>query len=109
MVYLVGGYLLTPDQVLQWCQDHNIQDPTPVSTTLVVNCWLRERSIATRLLAVTFRKEDLYLVVTARRNDGNATATEFEPLKEDDHALLVKRQMDVGDIEFVTVPNPYGY
>jgi len=110
MVYLVGGYILTPDQVLQWSRGHNIDDPTPVNNmTLAVNYYLRERHIPTRLLAVTFREEDLYLVVTARRTDSSATETQFEPFKEDSHALSVKAQINVGDVEFVTVPNPYCY
>ena len=88
---IVGGYILTPDQVLQWCRRHNIDDPKPASTTLIINCWLRERKIRTRLLAVTLRKEDLYLVVTARRSDVNAT-------KEDSHAHSVNAQIDMGHV-----------
>ncbi|PFH49882.1 hypothetical protein AMATHDRAFT_48359 [Amanita thiersii Skay4041] len=105
-MYLVGGYILTPDQVRQWCLAHEIEDPTPASATILVNRWLREHSIPTRLLAVTFRKESMYLIVTTRRSDPIATQISFKPFEENDRARQVKSQLDVGDVEFVTV---HGY
>jgi hypothetical protein len=111
MVYLFGGYLVTRDQVLQWCLDHNLGSPCLVNTTFVVDDWLREQHIPSRLRGVTYRRQDWYLLITARRKDARATFTKFKPLKEDDHALSIKTQMNMGDVEFVTIPNssPDGY
>jgi hypothetical protein len=74
--------------------------------TYLPNRWLRDRGIPTRLLAVTFRDTGMYLVVTGRKF---GTETALKPLREDEHALSVKSQMGMGDVEFVTVANPYGY
>jgi hypothetical protein len=39
------------------CQAHDIEEPTLVNRTAVVNHWLRARRIRAHLLAVTFCKQ----------------------------------------------------
>jgi hypothetical protein len=73
-----------------------------------VNRWLRERNIRTRLLACTYKGKSIFLVVLKRRVDHTGTPSCFEPFEEDERALGVKREMGIEDVEFVTVPNPYG-
>ena len=108
MVYLVGGYKLTRDQVLQWCRPRGL-DPPDGNVTLDVNDWLRTHNIAqTRLLSCTYHAETIYLVVTNRRIDRNATRDNFMPFAESENARRIKELVGLGDIEFVTVPNPYG-
>jgi hypothetical protein len=107
MVYLVAGYILNQDQVMQWCLPRNIEPPDIYNIMLTLNRWLSSRNIPTCLLAVDFRGDSMYLVVTGRLIDSTATRTAFTPLKEDDRARKVKRQMDMGDVEFVTVADPY--
>jgi hypothetical protein len=109
MVYLVGGYKLTEDQVLEWCRPRNIQPPDG-NTTLFVNRWLRSQGIKnTRLLACDYYGETIFLVVTDRKVDGIGSLDNFEAFRESERACQIKKLLQVGDVEFVTVPNPYGY
>jgi hypothetical protein len=108
MVYLVGGYKLTRDQVLEWCGRCNIDPPDVGNTTLVVNRWLRTQCIKTRLLACDYDGGPIYLVVTNRKIDRNGTPGEFEAFQESEKASEIKGLLGVGEVEFVTVPNPYG-
>jgi hypothetical protein len=110
MAYLVGGYILSEDQVLEWCRDHNIDDPPPIRTTSVVKRWLRGQELNTRLLAVSLNKDDLwYIFVTASRVDIHATVTDFEAFEGDDHARSLKVQLELDDeVNYSTVANPYG-
>ncbi len=109
MVYLVGGYKLTYGQVIEWCRPRNL-DPPDGNTTVFVNRWLRSHGITqTRLLACDYHREGIYLVVTDRRIDRNGTSDNFEPFKESERARRIKELVQMGELEFVTVPNPYGY
>jgi len=109
MVYLVGGYKLTHDQVLEWCRPRDI-DPPDGNTTLFVNRWLRSQGIKqTRLLACDYHGETIFLVVTDRKLDGNGTSNNFEAFRESEKACQIKELLQVGEVEFVTVANPYGY
>jgi len=107
MVYLVGGYELTRNQALEWCEAHDIHPPRS-GIMVHVNRWLASQNISTRLLACDYRGESIFLVVTSRRNDASETETEFELLEESDHARKIKKHLEMDDVEFVTVANPYG-
>ena len=112
MVYLVGGYKLTYEQTLGWCHSNDLYPPES-NISRYVNRWLRNKSIPTCLLACDYQGEPIFLVVTHKRLDNTGTAAQFEPFQEDLRALSVKekmKEMNIGgsDVEFVTVPNPYG-
>jgi hypothetical protein len=107
MVYLVGGYKLTPDEARNWCSLHDLHPPE-CNISLFVNRWLRERDMKTRVLACDYRGEPIFLVVTTRRVDRTGTPARFEPFVEDDRARFIKKQIKIESVEFVTVPNPYG-
>jgi hypothetical protein len=49
------------------------------------------------------------LVVTDRRDDKNGTSDNFEPFQESPRALRIKELLGVGEVEFITVSNPYCY
>jgi hypothetical protein len=49
------------------------------------------------------------LVVTDRKFDGYGTSNDFEVLWESEKACQIKELLQVGEVEFVTVANPYGY
>jgi len=110
MVYLVGGYKLTRDQVLEWARPRNLDLPEG-NTTLVINRYLRSLGITqTRLLACDYDGEGIYLVVTDKKVDRNGTPHKFEPFQESQRARQVKALVEMdGEVEFVTVSNPYGY
>ena len=109
MVYLVGGYKLTRDQVLEWCRPRDL-DPPHGNTTLFVNCWLHHQGIKqTHLLACDYYRAAIFLVVTDRKIDGNGTPNDFEPFREGKKACQIKELLQVGEVEFVTVANLYGY
>jgi hypothetical protein len=86
MVYVVGGYKLTREQVLEWGRPHNLQ-PSEGNTTLCVNRWLKSQGIKTRLLACDYEEKCIFLVVTARKYDGKGTLNKLE---EDDRARGIK-------------------
>jgi hypothetical protein len=68
--------------------------------------WLRERHIHACLLGVTYRKGDWYPIAIARRKDARATFKRFKFLEEDSHARTIKAELNMGDLEFVTIPRP---
>jgi len=105
MVYVVGGYKLTREQVLEWGRPHNLQ-PSEGNTTVCVNRWLKSQGIKTRLLACDYEGKCIFLVVTARKYDGRGIPNELE---EDDRARGIKKEMKIDDVEFVTVADPYRY
>lgn len=108
MVYLVGGYKLTHKQALDWCTLRDL-DPPNGNITLFMNRWLRGKGITqTRVLACDYHEETIYLVVTDRKIDSHGTCDNFEAFQESERALEIKELVNVGDVEFVTVPNPYG-
>ena len=74
MVYLVGGYKLTREQVLEWCHPRDLYPPVG-NTTVFINHWLRSNGITqTRLLACDYHKEPKFLVVTDRKVNRNGTS-----------------------------------
>ena len=105
MVYVVGGYKLTREQVLEWGRPHNLQ-PSEGNTTVCVNRWLKSQGIKTRLLACDYEGVCIFLVVTARKYDGKGTPNELE---EDDRARGIKEEMKIDGVEYVTVADPYRY
>jgi hypothetical protein len=107
MVYLVGGYKLARHQVLKWCEAHNIYPPRS-NIMVFVNRWLISHSVPTRLLACDYDGECIFLVVTHRKVDLTGTPAEFEPFLENEHSRKIKKQLEMDDVEFVTVANPYG-
>jgi hypothetical protein len=60
------------------------------------------------VLACDYHEETIYLVVTDRKIDSHGTCDNFEAFQESERALEIKELVNVGDVEFVTVPNPYG-
>jgi hypothetical protein len=112
MVYLVGGYKLTYAQTREWCHSNGLYPPE-FNESVYVNRWLRSNDVKTRLLGCDYLGEPIFLVVTHRRVDSMGTRTQFEPFQEDGRAISIKEKMkelkvDIDNIEFVTVPNPYG-
>src|ERR1700733_15069717 len=105
MVYLVGGYKLTQEQALGWCQTRDINPPYG-AISLYVNRWLRQRGITqTRLLACVYDNEPIWLVVTNRAIKRDETPVKFMPFKESERTLRIKELLEV-ETEFITVANP---
>ena len=48
------------------------------------------------------------MVVTNRRIDSNGTPDKFEPFEESERERQIKKLLELDEIDFVTVPNPYG-
>jgi len=103
MVYLVGGYKLTVQQVREWGQARNIDTPRG-GTMYFINEWLLDNGITdTHVVCCDYRKQTIYLFVTDNRN---GTDEEFE---ENEKAREIKTLLGLGaEHEFVTVANPYG-
>jgi len=107
MVFLVGGYKLTREEVLEWCQPRGI-DPPRGNITVFVNRWLRQHGIRrTRLLACVYEKSAIFLLVIDRKIAPHETPDNYTPFTESDEAQEIKQHVGV-NAEFVTVADPYG-
>ena len=103
MVYLVGGYKQTLTR-----PGPCVVPPTWKHQRFRRRVALRE-SHKTCLLACGYHGETIWLVVTNKRIDPNATPDTFEEFKESERARQIKGYMNVDDVEFVTVADPYDY
>lgn len=107
MDYLLGGYKITRERGLRWCSNNKLEADHG-NVTVVVNRWLRDHAIRTRLLACDYEKEPILLFVTHRRE-----SVDHFPFQEDQRAHEVKANLkemgiDGDDVVFITVVNPYG-
>ncbi|GBE84684.1 hypothetical protein BKA93DRAFT_215122 [Sparassis latifolia] len=107
-MYLVGGYKLTPDQVLEWCGRHGLVPPEGCYA-ITVNRYLKSQMSGHRLLPCDYEGEPIFLVVTNRVIDPTATRTNYQPFEESDDARRIRKVLASDDlhVEFVTVPDPY--
>jgi hypothetical protein len=112
MVYLVGGYILTFEQVFAFASRNKYEIPTIDVTTFCSNEWLKSQGVSYRLLAASYKGQPRVVLVTraARRND--ETKHEFTPFSERPEDKAVKAKMVGWDdrlkgVEFATVPDPY--
>jgi len=71
MVYLVGGYILTFEQVLAFADRNKFEIPTMDVTTFCSNEWLKSQGVPHRLLAASYKGQPRVVLVTraAHRND----------------------------------------
>jgi hypothetical protein len=108
MVYLVGGYILSWEQVVQWGRLKDCEPPNRANATIAINHYLKVNNIKTRLLAVDYQEEPMYLVVTDRKTDVGSR-NRFVPLVESDRAREIKEVLkeELGDVEYVTIADPY--
>ncbi|KAF8815505.1 hypothetical protein BYT27DRAFT_6681020 [Phlegmacium glaucopus] len=105
-MYLVGGYKMTEDQVLEWCKPRGLK-PTMGLYMSTVNRYLRNQNIPLRILACDYEREPIFLLVTNRKEDPTATPGRYELFEESDAARNIKEQMGIPGVEFITVANPY--
>jgi len=96
MIYLVGGYKLTENQVRAWCRPRNL-DPPYGQVANFVNDWFDNNGIRrTSLLPCDYHGEPIFLVINDRRTDPVATPDKFEEFKESERARQMKSLMGVG-------------
>jgi hypothetical protein len=109
MTLVVGGYKLTRDQVLAWCAPRDI-NPPKYNVAVRVNRYLRAQGITrTYLLPCDYQGKPIFLVVTNSKDDPKATTDKFESFHESEAARRIKSELEVEEVEFVTVANPYAY
>jgi hypothetical protein len=109
MVYVVGGYILSWEKVVQWGRLNNCEPPNRANATLAINYWLEDNGIyKTRLLAVDYKEVPMYLVVTDRKTE-DGTRKRFTPFVESERARKIKEELtkELGDVEYVTIADPY--
>ncbi|KIM79886.1 hypothetical protein PILCRDRAFT_823070 [Piloderma croceum F 1598] len=112
MVYLVGGYILTVEQVFAFATRNGFEIPTIDVTTLCSNRWLRSQGVPFRLLAASYKGQPRVVLVTRARHRSDETKDNFTPFLERPEDQVVKDKM-VGwderlkDVEYITVANPY--
>ena len=110
MVYLVGGYLLTFQQVLDFGTRNGIEIPILEASTICTNRWLKSQSVPFRLRATSYEGQPRIVLVTRAKSRSDETKDNFTPFSESLEDQKVKRKMvewdeRLKDVEYVTVAN----
>jgi hypothetical protein len=105
-MYLVGGYKLTKDQVLEWCKPRGLE-PGWGQVAFIVNDYLRNQDHPFRLLPCEYDGDPIYLLLTNQQVDSTATPKQYMLFEESDAARKVKEQMGIPGVEFITIANPF--
>jgi hypothetical protein len=108
MVYLVGGYIATYQNVEEFCQRQGLDHPNLASMTRIPNRWLIANKIRARLLAVDYDDTPMIMVITDKQVDPLATPANYTPFVESERAIHIKTRMNIEVQGFVTVANPFG-
>ena len=112
MVYIVGGYILTYDQVFAFANRNKYEIPSIDVTTLASNRWLRSQGVPYRLLAAEYEGQSRVFLVTRATNRNYETKHKFTPFSERSEDQVVKAKMvewddRLKDVKFATVADPY--
>lgn len=113
MVYLVGGYILTFEQVHAFADRNKFEIPTMDVTTFCSNEWLKSQGVPHRLLAASYKGQPRVVLVTRAAHRNDETKTKFTPFSERPEDQVVKGKMVAWDdrlkgVEYATVADPYG-
>ena len=113
MVYLVGGYVLTIDQVTAFADRKKIEIPCFDATTVCCNRWLKSQGVPYRLLAATYKGQPRIVLVTKAAHRDDETKYKFTSFSERPEDQVAKAKMVEWDdrlkgVVFATVPDPYG-
>ena len=82
MVYLVGGYILTIEQVTAFADRNKIEISCFDATTVCSNRWLKSQEVPYRLLAATYKGQPRIVLVTTATHRNDETKTKFAPFSE---------------------------
>ena len=112
MVYLVGGYILTFEQVFAFAERNKFEIPAIELTTLRSNAWLKSQGVPYRLLAATYKGESRIVLVTRATYRNDETKYKFTPFSERPEDQVVKAKMVEWDdrligVKYATVPDPH--
>ena len=112
MVYLVGGYLLTIEQVLAFAVRNKFKIPDREVTTVCANLWLESQGVPYRLLAATYKGKTYLVLLTRATHRNNETKHKFTPFPERPEDQVVKAKMvewddRLKDVKYATVADPY--
>jgi len=102
MYYLLGGYLLSPEQIKAWFRERDIELIKGLYTVLG-NRYLREKKFEARSCDYNGQHNFLVLTHKAAIDDSVAMDGSFNPFAEDDHSRHIKGEMVLVDTEFVTI------
>jgi hypothetical protein len=110
MVYFVGGYLLTIEQVFDFAKLEDFEIP---SIDVCSNRWLRSQGVPFRLLAASYKGQTRIILVTRAKHRSDETQDNFTPISERPEDQEVKGKMvewdeRLKDVGYATVANPYG-
>ena len=111
-VYLVGGYILTIEQVLAFADRNKFEIPDREATTVCANRWLESQGVPYRLLAATYKGKTHIVLITRATHRNDETKHKFTPFPERPEDQAVKAKMvewddRLKDVEYATVADPY--
>jgi hypothetical protein len=109
MVYLLGGYLLTTEQVFDFAKLKDFEIPCTEAITLCSNQWLKCQGVHFRLKAVYYQRQlHILLVTKAKYTGSDETKDNFTPFSErpEVKGKMVEWDERLRDVEHVTIANP---
>jgi hypothetical protein len=112
MVYLVGGYILTFEQVLAFVDHNKFKIPNREVTSVCTNWWLESQGVPYRLLPATYKGKTHIVLITRATHRNDETKHKFTPFPERPEDQVVKAKMvewddRLKDVEYATVADPY--
>jgi hypothetical protein len=96
-MYILGGYILTEAQLLDWCQRQGITIQPPFSIRTAISKWLLSHPFKIRLVSVPYQ-ESMYIIAT----DVGRPWQSVEPIvfEESDNTRKLKEDLGLGEVEY---------
>jgi mRNA-degrading endonuclease RelE of RelBE toxin-antitoxin system len=112
MVYIIGGYILTIEQVTAFADRNKFEIPGFDATTAISNQWLRAQGVPYRLLAAKYEGQTRIVLITRATHRNDETKHKFTPFSERPEDQVVKAKMvewddRLKDVKYATVADPY--
>ena len=113
IVHLVGGYILTLEQVFAFVDRNKFEIPSTDATSFCANEWLESQGVPYRLLPATYKGQPRIVLVTRVTYRNDETKYKFTPFSERPEDRVVKAKMvewddRLKDVEYATVADPHG-
>ena len=93
IVHLVGGYILTLEQVFAFADRNKFEIPSIDATTYCANEWLESQGVPYRLLPATYKGQPRIVLVTRVTYRNDETKYKFTPFPERPEDRVVKAKM----------------
>ena len=100
----VGGYKRTPEQIEAWFEERGVKLQEGFYTVLA-NRYLTKEKFQARIRSCDYEGKHNFVVITHRKTTEDSVGAGGKVIKfeEDDQARSIKTEMELQDVEFVTL------